>query len=286
MKTFAWTTLALLATGLAWAQDAADDELAGNEPLRRYTVEIIIFSYTEDVSVGSEIFVPDEAPAEALLPPDEDEAIPVFGDDVAPQAPDDVSDEELPPHWIVVPALDAAPGAVVQNPDGEEPNPFRLVRLAEDEFTLGDALHKFALLDAYETVMHFGWTQPAFPEDVTPAIDLALLGEPPAGLAGTFTLYLSRYLHLVVDLAMDAPDEFGAEVIDDDEFFSFGDARREYGGVMPIRFRIQDDRIFKNGDLRYFDHPRFGILAKVTRVEEPEPRGGDERPDSLAGGAR
>ncbi len=26
----------------------------------------------------------------------------------------------------------------------------------------------------------------------------------------------------------------------------------------------------KNGELRYFDHPKFGVLAKVTRVEEPE----------------
>ena len=26
----------------------------------------------------------------------------------------------------------------------------------------------------------------------------------------------------------------------------------------------------KNGELRYFDHPKFGVLAKITRVEEPE----------------
>jgi hypothetical protein len=38
---------------------------------------------------------------------------------------------------------------------------------------------------------------------------------------------------------------------------------------MPVRFRIQENRILKNGELRYFDHPKFGVLAKVTRVEEP-----------------
>ena len=134
--------------------------------------------------------------------------------------------------------------------------------------------------------MHFGWTQPAFPEEETPPIDLTLVGEPPEGLAGTFTLYLSRYLHLVVDLALDAPAEFEEEVIDDDDFFSFGDARREYGDALPIRFRIQDDRIFKNGDLRYFDHPRFGVLAKITRVEEPEEETEDDGFESLAGSAQ
>ena len=136
--------------------------------------------------------------------------------------------------------------------------------------------------------MHVGWTQPAFPEEETPTIDLALLGEPPEGLAGTFTLYLSRYLHLVVDLAMDAPDEFEEEVIDDDDFFSFGDARRQYGDeedVLPVRFRIQEDRIFKNGDLRYFDHPRFGVLAKITRVEESDEESDDEI-GALAGATR
>ena len=27
----------------------------------------------------------------------------------------------------------------------------------------------------------------------------------------------------------------------------------------------------KNGELRYFDHPKFGVLAQVSRVEEEEP---------------
>jgi hypothetical protein len=44
----------------------------------------------------------------------------------------------------------------------------------------------------------------------------------------------------------------------------------------PVRYRIFEDRIFKSGDLRYFDHPKFGVLAKITRVEEP----GDEEPEA------
>jgi hypothetical protein len=273
MNKLAWLLIALVAAGIARAQDVAVDPLAEEEPLRHYTVEIIIFTYTEDVSVGSEIFLPDEPPpAEERLfdedgnpiPPD-DEDVPVYGDNVASQEVGEPADEELPPAWVAVPEFLEA--------GGEEQNPFQLVPLTEDEFLLGGALRKFELLDAYETIMHFGWTQPAFPEEETPAIDIALLGEPPEGLAGTFTLYLSRYLHLVVDVALDAPEQFEEEVIDDDDFFSFGDARRRYGDAadaLPIRFTIQDDRIFKNGDLRYFDHPRFGVLAKITRVEEPE----------------
>lgn len=280
--------IAALISSTAAAQVVIDEDAADETPLRRYTVEVIVFAYTEDVSVGSEIFLPDEPPPEEDVLLDEDgnpivavEEIPVFGDDVvADDVPIEDVEEDLPPTWIVVPA------ASTELDEDPVPNPFQLVLLTEDEFALGDALRQFELLDAYETIMHVGWTQPAFPEEETPAIELPLLAEPPVGLNGTLTLYLSRYLHLVVDLALDAPSEFEEEVVDDDAFFSFGDARgrdEDESQAMPIRFRIQENRIFKNGDLRYFDHPRFGVLAKVTRVEEPEE---EESPESLARAAR
>ena len=44
----------------------------------------------------------------------------------------------------------------------------------------------------------------------------------------------------------------------------------------PVHYRIQEDRIFKSGETRYFDHPKFGVLAKITRWEEAEPEELDE----------
>ncbi len=278
------TTVLFLAT--AAAQEATDDEIVEETPIRRYTVEIIVFSYEEDVSVGTEIFLPDEPPAEELfldedgnpIPADE-EPVPVFSDDMA-VADDEFIEEEAPPAWAVALPVSTdldgeATMPIASIDDGDQPNPFQLVLLPEEEFTLVKAARQFELLDAYETMMHFGWTQPTFPEEDTPTIELKLLAEPPEGLDGTLTLYLSRYLHLVVDLALDAPDQFEEEVVDDDSFFSFGDSRARYGNdfgfeEMPVRFRIQENRILKNGELRYFDHPKFGVLAKVSRVEEPE----------------
>jgi hypothetical protein len=121
--------------------------------------------------------------------------------------------------------------------------------------------------------MHVGWIQPTYPEEETPAMDLRLLGEPPQGLAGTFTLYLSRYLHFVVDLALDAPNPTEDTPMYEERAFSFGDARSQFSvdpdaGTQPVRYRIQEHRIFRNGELRYFDHPKFGVLAKVTRMED------------------
>ena len=63
-------------------------------------------------------------------------------------------------------------------------------------------------------------------------------------------------------------------VIDQDKS-TLGDVRisstvRIAGGPesCPPGYRIQENRILKNGELRYYDHPKFGVLAKVTRVEE------------------
>ena len=293
----------------AWASLASAQETLVEEsvdeagPRPRYTVEVIIFAYTEDASVGSEIFVPDPPPPEAAVLLDEDgnpilidqqgnvfvpgEEISEFGDTVSDETQGDAElDEDAQPTWIAVPPTDDLltgddePAARMQamtnlDPDLDAENPFQLILLQEDEMQLGNVINRFELLDAYETLMHFGWTQPTFPEEETPPIDLQLFGEPPAGLAGTVTLYLSRYLHFVVDLALDAPTNLEEEVIEDDTVPSFGDDRPSYSDIYqeyvgPVRFRIQEDRILKNGELRYFDHPKFGVLAKVTRVEEPE----------------
>jgi hypothetical protein len=140
---------------------------------------------------------------------------------------------------------------------------------------LSDMLERFERLEVYETIMHVGWTQPTYLEEETQAIELWEFGDVPEGLHGSFTLYLNRYLHLVVDLSLDAPGQFNEPVIFDEPETAFGDSRRQFeadieAAVLPVRYRIQDDRIFKNGDVRYFDHPKFGIVAKITRVEEEE----------------
>ena len=246
-----FTLLSLAAT----AQEELPLELLEVEDVRHYTVEVIVFSYEESVSVGTEIFVPDPPPIEEDLLLDVDEA------------GVELLDEEKP----TVRAQRAA--STIRE--------LELVLLKEEEFTLGKVARQFALLDVYETMMHVGWTQPTYPQGQTLPVALRVLGDPPKGLDGSFTLYLSRYLHLVVDLALDAPDSNNESfpvdqpIYGNDPVRRFGDSRRQnhdaYGRLpQPTRFRIQENRIVKNGDLRYFDHPKFGVLAKITRVEEEE----------------
>jgi hypothetical protein len=281
---------------------AQDDqlELLAQEPeeeeVRRYGVEIIVFSYDEDVAAGTEIFIPDPPPPEAELLFDaegnladldgnlidengnlidrEGNLIDADGNLIDRQG--NLIDEFGNPILAVVaeeplPAEDVETAADGEELEDSEPG---LVMFAEGDYSLTNIVDEFDRLDVYTTLLHAGWTQPTFPQEETLPLELIEFSDVPEGLEGSFTLYLSRYLHLVIDLALDEPDE-AVEIIEFEEpFFSFGDARRQFDDepIEPqrIRYRIQENRIVRNGDLRYFDHPKFGVLAKITRVEKEE----------------
>ena len=248
--------LPLMAAGALAQVTIEDDEQLD---VRRYTVEIIIFSYAQSVSTGSEIFPPD-------LPPD----VEIMDDNPLGEGLADASALESIPEVVAEPEA-------VEDLEEETPDKYELVMLAEEDFELIEPYEHLQRLDAYEPLMHFGWTQPTYPDEEVEARPLSSFATPPPGLEGELTLYLSRYLHLAVKLQLDesfadepAEDEFARTTIRssfNDGFYDYDD---EEPVSYPVRFRIDEDRIFRNGELRYFDHPKFGVLAKITRVEEEE----------------
>ncbi len=238
------------------------------DPIRRYTVELIIFAYAESASTGSEIWIADEPAIEAAYESSNDN---YFGDFA-----EDLTEIETS---VVHRYMD-----------------LELVLSGEDDYTMNGIYDKLVDLDAYEPLVRTGWTQPTYEKEVTASIELQALAESPPWLDGSLTLYLGRYLHLVVDLTMNA-DRTTTEKMGEgsDGEPTFGDSRVRddyaaidaYGELLapPIRYRILEDRIMKNGDIRYYDHPKFGVVAKVTRFEEPqEDEFIDDTDDLLPGG--
>ncbi len=238
--------LLLLPFSIAHAQELDVEEAP---EIRRYTVEVIIFRYAQEVGTGSEVFVPEE-----------------------------VRIEEIPLMDATPPVIEPRAAA---DPSFAEEDASRfvsdIVKLEEDDYTMDDILDRLDRLDVYEPIMHFGWAQSTWPEHDKEPIDLSRFGEPPEGLAGELTLYLSRFLHLVVDLELEEPRE--EQAIPDDPMLSYGDyrtlseIRRQ---PAPVSYSIEEDRIFRSGELRYFDHPRFGVLARVSRVEDENEEDGNE----------
>jgi hypothetical protein len=248
--------LPLLASG-AVAEDVAPKEVPVD--VRRYTVEMIIFSYEQNVSAGSEIFMPDEPPP--LVLSEEGNLL----DGILP-------DGALPDEVAAIDEPELKEPELEEELDDED-RKYELVMLPEEDFILLDVIERLDNLDAYTPLMHFGWTQPTYPEEETESRPLNSFTTPPEGLEGDLTLYLSRYLHLAVNLQLDASAAVETEeaLALDDFSNSYDDFGNDPVVAYPVRYRIEEDRIFRNGELRYYDHPKFGMLAKITRVEEEEP---------------
>lgn len=243
MRTPITLLLMVLPLAAVLAQDDLDDEMP---EVRRYTVEMIIFRYAQDVSIGTEIFPGDKPPADDLL---------------ATEEPD---------------LVDAEPVEEIRRFYRD----IEIELLAGDDYSMGDILRRLERLEVYEPLMHFGWTQATWPDEDTLPIELETMGRPPTGLTGTLRLYLGRYLHLVVDLELDGPDAPAGSSPPP----VYGDYRSlndlgDSAAPGPVHYRIEEDRILRSGELRYFDHPKFGALAKVTRVEETPEAAYDELPD-------
>ena len=234
--------LACIPFGAAVAQEPAASE---DEAPRRYAVEVIIFRYAQDVGTGSERFLPDPLPA--IEEGFEDAPTPLASTPAFEREPA-IENEELP----------------------QSTHDIGFVMLAEDQLTMTKTFDLLDRLEVYEPLMHFGWSQLTWPDENTEPMDIARFGRPPVALEGTLELYLSRYLHLVVDLQLDAPESTvigggSRENGDSGDFLVYMDEQQ----TGKVRYRIEENRILKNADTRYFDHPKFGVLARVTRIEEP-----------------
>jgi len=242
----------------AVAQDigAQGDPLGSNQP--RYTVEMIIFTY-KAADPGNEIFVPDKP---RLVPDPEELTETELGENTYTDLPADV-----PAGQAGIDSEDAEREARTAQRELIE-----LHLLEPDEYTMDDIYATLRRLDAYQPIMRAAWTQTTPPKETSPAVHLRALGEPPQGLDGSVTLYQGRYLHMIVDLALDGESE-GQQMTATDRLVAYGDegsgydSGAEYDSTlrMPVRYRIVEDRIMKTGETRYFDHPRFGVIARVIR---------------------
>ena len=152
--------------------------------------------------------------------------------------------------------------------------------LLPEELTLADEHEKLLRLDAYQPVLWAGWVQDVREVELSPAVKLRRLGNIPLTMSGEFKLYLGRFLHLVANVSLQAPatvtgyqsyraqppTRFGQD---------YGFAPDGYPKQPPVFYEINDNRIMKSDELRYFDHPKFGVLARLTRIEEAPPEAED-----------
>ena len=107
-------------------------------------------------------------------------------------------------------------------------------------------------LAAYEPLLLTGWSQPVWSKEAAPSYEIDTGPNPQ--IHGDVTFYRQRYLHLALDINLAELEFAGGSSLE----------RRE-----PIR--IQGDRRIRIGETHFFDHPQYGVLARLIRLPDPDP---------------
>ena len=99
--------------------------------------------------------------------------------------------------------------------------------------------------------MHTAWRQPVYGPEEETTLDLARVALLPSELGATASIYVTRFLHLKLDLAL---ADRGALVT----------------APETLVYRLSERRKMRSTELHFFDHPRFGALALITPWEPEE----------------
>ena len=142
------------------------------------------------------------------------------------------------------------------DPDAIRPsgsfNEDNFTELATSYYTLNDISYSLERSGRYRVLFHRAWRQLAFNKANAIAYPVHSIAENRRdSIEGIIKLIRERYLHLDVNLhLMSAAD--GTEVM-------FSDSPNS-----KPAFELIETRRINSNVLHYFDHPRFGLIARVT----------------------
>jgi hypothetical protein len=101
----------------------------------------------------------------------------------------------------------------------------------------------------YRVLAHQHWQQTIDAKSI--AKPVTVVASNPAELEGTIRFFMSRHLHLSVDLL-------------------YRDVTTEAGSVV---YRLKEQRKLKAQETHYFDHPRLGMLVRIMPLELDKRKG-------------
>lgn len=114
-----------------------------------------------------------------------------------------------------------------------------------DALALGPEAERLAGISAYRVLAHGAWQQLGVSQEDAQPFPVSRL-RTSGGVTGSMTLHVRRFPHLALELEL--PPTGGA----------------------GNRMLLKESRRLRRGELHYFDHPGFGALVQITRIEAPE----------------
>jgi len=149
---------------------------------------------------------------------------------------------------MLAPEKTASPGSY---------NDSQIHELPVDAYQLNNISNGLRQSGSYSVLFHKAWRQPAY--DEANAVDLPVHAVSASGkntIEGSVRLIRERFLHLEADLLM----------------MSAGN----HNPVMDVNmaaapvYSLREKRRIKSNVTHYFDHPHFGMIARVTPYYSPE----------------
>lgn len=166
-------------------------------------------------------------------------------------APEDSTEDlmqtspDLPPAEVYPAPLELPDsGSVTPEP------PAGMLALTRAQFAMNGIWTSMRRSAGYRPLAHFAWAMPAEWTGEPIPLRLSTLAASPLPFSGMASLQEERFVHLALDLRMPAVEEDGGE------------------------YRIRERRRLLLGEVHYFDHPRFGVVARLFRYR-PRPEAGD-----------
>jgi len=113
-------------------------------------------------------------------------------------------------------------------------------------------------LSSYTPIAHGGWLQPLKEKEKRHAIQIIHQADN-IQIEGILTFHRGRYLHLDVDLQL---SDMMPSVVDNDYLSN---------STMQANtlYRLKETRRIRTSETNYFDHPRFGVLTIVEKIDSP-----------------
>jgi hypothetical protein len=91
--------------------------------------------------------------------------------------------------------------------------------------------------------------------DARSEAELVRLNTEDGEMDGTFKFFVSRFLHISLNLLFREPEA--------NSMFQTGNP----DDTSAINYEIREQRRVRSNEIQYFDHPKFGALVMVKQVE-------------------
>jgi len=119
----------------------------------------------------------------------------------------------------------------------------RYDRVAVEHMSLSGIKAKLQRSAGYHPLMHVAWTQTIKANRIGTAVHLYNQSDT---VNGFFRIQRGHYLHMITDL--------------------------EYHPNGSLIYRLTEKRRFKLNEIHYLDHPKFGVIVKVSPLISHEPK--------------